>query len=164
MNKENITLGIAIIAIIVALGGQLVGNQPVQEPQKQITAQELLDELGGSTSSFWTVGGVLTVSGASVLSGDLTIDSTDLFVDASADTASFGTSSPAHDFVVSGSATSTFSGDENSATTSNFIYSREALFGGQIILENPDGATCSNVVLDDAGTALVVATITCPIE
>lgn len=102
--------------------------------------------------------GVLNVS------GDLTVDSTDFFLDVSADKAGFGTSSPAHDFVVSGSATSTFSGDTDSATTSAFIYSREALFGGQIILENPDGTTCSNIVLNDAGTALVVATITCPVE
>lgn len=109
-----------------------------------------------------SMGGALTVTGATTQSGDVTVDSTDFFLDVSLNRAGFGTSSPLHDFVVEGVSTSTFTGD--GATTTIFVNSNTALFGGEIILENPDGLVCSNIVLDDAGTALVVAVITCPSE
>ncbi len=48
-------------------------------------------------------------------------------------------------------------------TSTIFVSSDTALFGGSFILENPDGATCSEVSLDDAGTALVAVVVTCPV-
>ena len=84
MNKINVTLGIAIIALVLAVGGQLVGrDQPAQQPQPQKTAQQLLDELGGSTSSFWTVAATSTVTnGYTVVNGVDTYSESGSFDDA----------------------------------------------------------------------------------
>lgn len=106
-----------------------------------------------------TLQGLLNVSGAFNLGGALAVTGAGTV----AGTFGVATTSTDFDFIVAGAATSTFSGGADTSTTSLMVHSQTALFGGQIILENPDGTACSAISLNDAGTGVDVVVVTCPI-
>lgn len=94
----------------------------------------------------------ITVSGASVLTGNVTFDTSTLFINATNNRVGVGTTTPATLFeVVESNATSTVY-VRNASTT--------ATTGARIILEDTDGAGCTQVTVLD-GT-VIGATVTCP--
>lgn len=96
--------------------------------------------VGGSTSDSWTVG------------RDLTVDTTSLYVDSTNNRVGIGTTTPKTLVeIVESNATSTVY-VRNASTT--------ATTGGRIILEDTDGAGCSQITILN-GT-VIAATVTCP--
>lgn len=97
-------------------------------------------------------GTTLTITGSQTFSGNATFDSTTLFVDSTNNRVGIGTTTPLTDLQVeAANATSTLY-VLNSSTT--------AATGGRIILEDTDGAGCSQITILN-GT-VISATVTCP--
>jgi uncharacterized protein YpuA (DUF1002 family) len=94
--------------------------------------------LGGSTSDSWSVG------------GDLSVNTSDLFVDVSTSRVGIGTTTPLDITHV-----------ENQTATSTLIISTGASAkGGRIILEDHDGAGCSEIAILNGTVA--AKTVACP--
>jgi len=121
----------------------------------------------GTNGNFATDGtidaaGAVTFTSTLTVSGDVTLDTTDIFADVSADSVGFGTTTLTYPFVVN-RATSTFAGSDNTASSTVYIYdASDSSVGGQIILEDTDGAGCT--VLSAINGVLVADTIACPAE
>jgi len=92
------------------------------------------------------------------------------FLEAGTDAVGIASSSITGDFAVgdgTNQSTSTFSGpvilDDPTASATSTIYLEGGTgTGGSIILRNPDGSTCAEISLNDAGTDIALVTVTCP--
>lgn len=144
MELKNILIS-AITALVVVFGWNvLVGNDQgnlggaTRFPNSDVSAQTI------------TSTGAFTASAASSFTGDATFDTTTLFVDVSADSVGVGTTSPDAIFHI----------EDNAATTTALLESGGAGLGGRIIMEDYDGAGCSEAVVLNG--SVTWATVTCP--
>ncbi len=131
-------LWIAVVAVaIIALVGWF---QPVaQGILAGTTNYDALDVTDG-----YSVDGTTVIDGSGNVDGPIT-STTGTFTD----DVGVGTTSPSNELHVEGSATSTVTVSSDSASS-----------GGRIILEDSDGAGCSEIYILD-GT-VISATVTCP--
>ena len=112
------------------------------------------DENVSTTGTFGaaatTLSSTLAVTGVSTLTDDLVVDTDTLFVDNSADMVGIGTSTPATVLEVhAGTGSSTIS-----------VLSETDSVGGSIILEDTDGAGCSEISVLNG--VISIASVTCP--
>lgn len=91
-----------------------------------------------------------TFSSTLDVTGDLTAGTTDLFVDVSANAVGFGTSTPLALVHV----------EDQSATSTLIVSTKAASKGGRIILEDHDGAGCSEIAILNGTVA--AKTVPCP--
>lgn len=115
-----------------------------------------------TVSNNLTASGITTLAAAS-LSGTVSVDSGTLYVDATNNRVGINTTTPAYPFVFNTGATgtSTIAGSQ-STSTALFIYSFTSGKGGQVILEDTDGAGCTAIAALN-GT-IVSYTETCPTQ
>lgn len=146
----------AVVSLILIVGAGLVGGNQS-------------NQLGGSSDSGWnaTGSGDFQVDGTTVIdtngnvdapitsttgtfSGDVAVDTADFVVDVSANAIGVGTTTPLD-----------LGHFENSSATSTVVISSGgSAVGGRIILEDHDGAGCSEIAILN-GT-IAAKTVTCP--
>lgn len=121
---------------------------------------QVLDTLGNKSASFWDTSDGYKVDGTTVIDGSgnlsiagtATFDTTTMYVDSTNNRVGIGTTTP--------QTLAEFA--ESNATSTVYIRnaSTTATTGGRIILEDTDGAGCSQITILN-GT-VVASTVTCP--
>lgn len=136
--KNLITPALAVLALVIGSLALVGGNQP---------------SLGNSTASFWNANGGYRVSGTEVIStsrgASFTTGAYTGAITALGDSG-VGTTSPADLFQV----------ENSSATSTLIISSGGSAVGGRLILEDHDGAGCSEIAILNGTVA--AKTVTCP--
>lgn len=117
-----------------------------------------------TANTTFTSTGAATFSGTATFSDDVTMDTDGLFLDASTDRLGIGTTTPAYPLVfdLGLTGTTTIASSQAGTSTSLFIYSFVSGEGGQIILEDNDGAGCT--VISALNGTLITYTETCPTQ
>ena len=162
-NNKFAIYSIALIAVLLIVGG--VGANQMSK-NARVYIEECNSCVFGSSGAVeqdgfddgLSLGGITNFSGLDV-SGDSSFDTDSLFVDSSEDSVGISTTTPAYTLSVN-AATSTQS--YANATSTSYIYSFFTGAGGQIILEDEDGAGCTAISVLN-GT-LNGNTIACPAE
>ena len=164
MSKKYIFAGIATLALVIAGVVVFGGSSSPSGGTTSYQRQSFLEGFWAGTGRQLNVSraGVITSSAGATFttgtfSGDLTINTSDFFVDVSADEIGVGTTSPAQGFHLEQEA---LAGSVATTTLTISSASTSPAVGGQIIVEDTDGAGCTAIYALN-GT-VIGETVTCP--